>query len=75
MVQSCVKYTALLRCKNHRITFPKNIEDAEGDISQSRVSDVQNWGYEDYLSAWGSFVKVRRTSDKLGSFEIESVSP
>lgn len=75
MVQSCVNYTALLRCKNHRITFPKTTVDAEGDIFQSRVSNVQIWVYENYLSAWGTFVKVRSTCDKLGSFEIESVSP
>lgn len=75
MVQRGVKYTALLRYKYRRITFPKNTADAEGDIFQSRVSNVQDWVYENYLSAWGILVKVRSISDELESFEIESWSP
>jgi hypothetical protein len=53
-----------------------DVVDAEGDIFQNRVNDVHEWiNKKSFIHEWGITFKVRGTSEKLASFEIESVSP
>ena len=49
-----------------------DVVDAGGDIFQNQVKDFQEWIKKNF--DWLAF-KVRGTSEKLGSFEIESVTP
>jgi hypothetical protein len=52
-----------------------DVVDAEGEIFQSRAKENYDWIGTNYSFKRSLFFKVRGTSEKFESFEIESLSP